>query len=506
MPPTPLPRDAQRALQLLGDSPEASHDVRTLARACQVTPRTLQRHFQEFLGQSPREVLRDIRLDRIRRELLLGDDNVTTSELATRFGFTHLGRFSGWYRNRFGEAPSETLRRSRKKVARTAEPAAPAITGLDRPTIAVLPFTSSGPPGPASLLSDEIAVALSRRRDLTVISPYRAEYHVRGTVHALESGDVRVVVTLREATSDRLLWADAWNGRDEGTVGFEERIAERVTKKLLTTIYHVELDRAWRKEPSDLTARELTARALSLSPIGDPGSQYQGLEFASKAAALAPDDPLPAALAAKCYVEWWGHTLYERRPEELETGLARALDAASLRARDPRAEATLASTFILLGDLDTADIHIERALALDGGCAWSWLNAGAVLIFRGFPEAAMERLRISEDLDPSGILRGVRLAHFGMAHFEAGRYDKAVRCWQRALVETPTAAWLHKHLGPAKALLGRKDEAWAHLGGMRKSNPHWEFSLSNQRKVQPTSEAYNDRLANGWERIGVRSI
>ena len=38
---------------------------------------------------------------------------VTVSEVAYRWGFTHLGRFAGAYRERFGETPSQTLRSTR---------------------------------------------------------------------------------------------------------------------------------------------------------------------------------------------------------------------------------------------------------------------------------------------------------------------------------------------------------------------------------------------------------
>jgi AraC-like DNA-binding protein len=38
---------------------------------------------------------------------------VNVSEVAYRWGFTHLGRFAGAYRARFGESPSQTLRNRR---------------------------------------------------------------------------------------------------------------------------------------------------------------------------------------------------------------------------------------------------------------------------------------------------------------------------------------------------------------------------------------------------------
>jgi transcriptional regulator GlxA family with amidase domain len=56
--------------------------------------------------------LRRVRLQKVREELLRDSaDGVT--DIATRWGFEHLGRFAGAYRRRYGETPSETRRRRR---------------------------------------------------------------------------------------------------------------------------------------------------------------------------------------------------------------------------------------------------------------------------------------------------------------------------------------------------------------------------------------------------------
>ncbi|MEM9042321.1 MAG: AraC family transcriptional regulator [Actinomycetota bacterium] len=86
--------------------------VGAIADAAGVGVRTLQNHFADDVGQTPMSYVRDARLDRVRAELadLPADEGATVTEIAFRWGFTHLGRFSIAYRERFGEAPSQTLR------------------------------------------------------------------------------------------------------------------------------------------------------------------------------------------------------------------------------------------------------------------------------------------------------------------------------------------------------------------------------------------------------------
>lgn len=82
-----------------------------LAAAAGVSIRSLQLGFRRTAGCGPAAFLRAVRLDRVRRELVAGE--LTVTEAATRWGFSHLGRFSGEYRARFGELPSTTRRRAR---------------------------------------------------------------------------------------------------------------------------------------------------------------------------------------------------------------------------------------------------------------------------------------------------------------------------------------------------------------------------------------------------------
>lgn len=77
-----------------------------LAQAAGVGVRTLGVLCQRYRGTSPMDLLRGMRLDAARVRLQAGGCNVT--ETALEYGFGHLGRFSAYYRERFGELPRET--------------------------------------------------------------------------------------------------------------------------------------------------------------------------------------------------------------------------------------------------------------------------------------------------------------------------------------------------------------------------------------------------------------
>jgi len=77
-----------------------------------VSMRTLYQGFQDCQGVSPMAWLRQRRLERIRAELMTGSPEETrVTEVALRWGLSHLGRFASHYRAAFGESPSQTLRR-----------------------------------------------------------------------------------------------------------------------------------------------------------------------------------------------------------------------------------------------------------------------------------------------------------------------------------------------------------------------------------------------------------
>ena len=108
------PRTVKRALDAMHAEPGRQYTAGDLAAVAGVGVRVRQEAFRQHVGMSPLTYLRRMRLDGVHAELSRGDPwQVSVSEVAFRWGFTHLGRFAGSYRSRFGVLPSQTLRERR---------------------------------------------------------------------------------------------------------------------------------------------------------------------------------------------------------------------------------------------------------------------------------------------------------------------------------------------------------------------------------------------------------
>lgn len=83
--------------------------VEMLAEQAGVSVRTLFTGFKNYLGTTPMAYLRELRFEQAHLELVR-NEHLTVTDVAFKWGFTHLGRFSQEYKRRFGTLPSSTRR------------------------------------------------------------------------------------------------------------------------------------------------------------------------------------------------------------------------------------------------------------------------------------------------------------------------------------------------------------------------------------------------------------
>ena len=88
--------------------------IEELAQATSASARSIFHQFKNDRGKSPMAFVKQVRLRHAREMLERKDQNPSVTATAFACGFTNLGHFARDYFKRFGERPSDTVRRSKR--------------------------------------------------------------------------------------------------------------------------------------------------------------------------------------------------------------------------------------------------------------------------------------------------------------------------------------------------------------------------------------------------------
>lgn len=105
------PRCVRKVEEYIASHLDEALTVDELVRVSGVSERSMYLAFKKFRNTSPMAYLRDLRLKQIRKDLLQADSSHSVTEILSKRGVFQFGRFAASYKKRYGEAPSQTLRR-----------------------------------------------------------------------------------------------------------------------------------------------------------------------------------------------------------------------------------------------------------------------------------------------------------------------------------------------------------------------------------------------------------
>ena len=98
-------------------------DIKKLAQQYIVSEQTLQNSFKNLFGFTPKLFFRLLKLNLVHRDLKNNNlENETVSNIARKWGFNHMGRFSAYYTELFGINPKTTLKTHYTKDESMLEP------------------------------------------------------------------------------------------------------------------------------------------------------------------------------------------------------------------------------------------------------------------------------------------------------------------------------------------------------------------------------------------------
>ncbi len=110
------PKAVKRAMDYIRANYKNPITIADIISVANVPGRTLFKHFRDSKGLSPMQYLRNIRFEQTRKRLLRSDARSSITDIALEEGFVHMGRFSVEYRRRYGESPSDTLRKQGRLI------------------------------------------------------------------------------------------------------------------------------------------------------------------------------------------------------------------------------------------------------------------------------------------------------------------------------------------------------------------------------------------------------
>jgi len=106
-----LPHYVYNAKKYIDDNLKEDITPAKVIEVCKLPCRSVYEGFQKYLGMTPLNYIKNRRLEKIHNELKAYSTKSSITEVAMKWGYRHLGRFSGEYYKRYGEKPSETRKK-----------------------------------------------------------------------------------------------------------------------------------------------------------------------------------------------------------------------------------------------------------------------------------------------------------------------------------------------------------------------------------------------------------
>lgn len=248
-------------------------------------------------------------------------------------------------------------------------------------------------------------------------------------------------------------------------------------------------------------AMRLSWRALGSAFMVGPQSCSAALEDAEHAQELAPHYALPKAIAAWCWGQRAAHNFNGMWQHNRAQSQKLADEAEQLAPHDALVLSLCSGALTLNRKLNAADHLIERSLATEPWSPWAWLRRGWLSGYLGDDNAALRELQVTLRLMPFEPVRHLVFIGIGCAHFNAGRYDRAIKWVQDGMAAGPESFWAERVLVAAAVHAGARDEA--RRCALKLLHKDQDLTVSTAREAWPFTAAFMERLSDGLVTAGV---
>jgi TolB-like protein len=413
-------------------------------------------------------------------------------------------------------------RRSVSATSSVAEVASP----REFPSIAVLPFENltSAPDQDyfADGVVDDIINGLSRYRSLLSVIARNSTFTYKGRAvdvrqvgrelnvrYVLEgnvrrSGDrLRIGGQLIDATTAVQIWSDRFEGEIADIFALQDRLAESVVGALVPQVREAEMSRARRAPTESIDAHLAYMQAMGFFYSWSRDGLEKALQLCYRAIELDPNYATPYGLALNCFflrrtAGWGADSAHELAEVRRFTDRVREIGRDNFLALGSAGFALAG----MLGEHERGAALIDESLMLNHNASVTLVQSGFVRSWLGEPELAIQHLQRAIRNSPVDVLTFTMHTAMALAHFVAGRDEKAYAWAEKALQRNPIAAPAIRVAATSAALLGRLADATKYLSLLRQLDP--DLRVSNLGERLPLRRARDrERLAQGLRKAGL---
>jgi TolB-like protein/Tfp pilus assembly protein PilF len=426
-------------------------------------------------------------------------------------------RFVGAARTEPGDEPAAV------PPEEISEPSRQSLPLLDRPAIAVLPFTNMTGDSTQEYFSDgiseDIITALSKLRWFFVIARnssfvYKdravhmkqvAEelgvgYVVEGSVRKV--GDrVRITAQLNDAATGSHIWAERYDRGLADVFAVQDEITEAIVAAIEPQLYAAENFHAKRKPPDSLDAWDLVMRAMSHYWRITKPDNVVAQALLEKATAIDPNYGQALGMLATTYT-FGAHMGWADMATVAPVAERAALAAIQADDEDPWAHYALGCVYLFARRFDDSLAEFETALRLNPNFSLAQGYRGLTLAYCGRAAEAQSATQRALRLSPRDPLAAVYYGIASYAQFVARNYEEAMRLARDGIRQRGDFVGAHRVLTAAAGLAGRAELAVAALHELRRVQPN--ISLAWIAKEMPIQHDVERRhYLEGFRRAGL---
>ena len=392
----------------------------------------------------------------------------------------------------------------------------------DKPSIAVLPFTSMGGDPEQEFfgdgLAEDIITTLSKISSLFVIARNSSfafkgqakdvrdiaanlgvRYVLEGSVRQ-SANRLRINAQLIDAVDGHHLWAERYDRRRADIFDIQDEMMREIVTALRLKLSDGEQSQIWLRGTENVDAWLNVMQALELAMRGSRAEMAQARDLFQQAVEADPNYSFALAWVG---ITHWFDVRFGFSSSPAESALQVSKLAAWVLEQDspePYALMLVAMDRGLSGKFDEAVELLRQAVALSPNDAFLKAALSRHLVFAGYPKEGEVMVREAMRLNP--FFPNYYLGILGNALEQMGRYDEAIETLRAAIVRDPRYFSAHLRLASLFALTGHLEEAKFEVTEILRLTP--QYNLSRAASFYLTTDLeMQQRFIEGLRKAGL---